>query len=406
MRYRSSIGAVALAVSLGVTLGATVGGALAFDESKYPDWKGAWRRVAVPGVVGQPSYDPTKRGGRAQEAPLTPEYQAIFEANLKDQAAGGQGTDPTYTCLSPGMPRVMTTFAPFEIVVTPQMTNFLIQHIHDSRRIFTDGRDWPKKIVPTFVGYSIGRWIDMDGDGRYDMLEIETRGLKGPRSYDPAGLPFHSDNQSIFKERVYSDKADPNLLHDEITTIDNALTRPWTVTKTYSRLQIKQPEWVEEVCAEGNGDVEIGKEGYFLSGDGHLMPTKKDQAPPDLRYFKLTEPPNGDTKSGVAIPDLSGIWGRWFTFEPPSSGPGPIVSRLRRPDGTMILSVVGDYTNPILRPETAGVVKKNGEMELGGTVLPNPHNQCWPEPSPFTLSIQLGMQLIQRKDEVVAGSKT
>ena len=106
MLYRTAIGAVALAASLCVTFA----GALAFDESKYPDWKGAWRRVAVPGIVGQPSYDPTKRGGAAQQAPLTPEYQAIFEANLKDQAAGGQGTDPTYTCLSPGMPRVMTTF--------------------------------------------------------------------------------------------------------------------------------------------------------------------------------------------------------------------------------------------------------------------------------------------------------
>src|SRR5216684_6363923 len=101
MLYRSSIGAVALAVSLGVTtlgvtLGATVGGALAFDESKYPDWKGAWRRVAVPGIVGQPSYDPTKLPGARQQAPLTPEYQAIYEANVKDQALGGQGTDPTY----------------------------------------------------------------------------------------------------------------------------------------------------------------------------------------------------------------------------------------------------------------------------------------------------------------------
>src|SRR6266852_1963411 len=204
MLYRSSIGAVALAASLGVTLG----GALAFDESKYPDWKGAWRRVAVPGVVGQPSYDPTKRGGAAQQAPLTPEYQAIFEANLKDQAAGGQGTDPTYTCLSPGMPRVMTTFAPFESLVTPQMTNFLIQHIHDSRRIFTDGRDGPDKHEPTFVAYSIARWS-------------ETRGLTGPRSYDPAGIPLHFNNHSVFKERLYSDKADPNSLYDEITTIDN-----------------------------------------------------------------------------------------------------------------------------------------------------------------------------------------
>ena len=282
MQHRNAIGAVVLAALTCMTWT----GAFAFDESQYPDLKGGWRRVAVPGIVGQPSYDPTKRGGIAQQAPLTPEYQAIFAANMKEQEAGGQGTDPTYTCLSPGMPRVMTTFVPFEILVTPQMTNILIQHIHDSRRIFTDGRDWPQKITPSFVGYSIGKWIDTDGDGRYDVLEVETRGLKGPRSYDPAGLPFHADNQSVFKERFYLDKADPNTLYDEITTFDHALTRPWTVTKTYARVPMKQGEWVEEVCAEGNHDVEIHGEGYLISGDGLLMPTKKGQAPPDLRYFK------------------------------------------------------------------------------------------------------------------------
>jgi len=274
------------AITLLASLCATFSVALAFDETKYPDWKGGWRRVAFPGIVGQPSYDPTKRGGSAQEAPLTPEYQAIFLENLKDQAAGGQGTDPTYTCLSPGMPRVMTTFTPFEILVTPQMTNFLIQHIHDSRRIFTDGREWPKTITPTFVGYSIGKWIDTDGDGRFDVLEVETRGLKGPRSFDPAGLPLASDNKSIFKERIYSDKTDPNVLYDEITTIDSALTRPWTVTKKYARLPNRQLEWTEEVCAEGNSDLEIGGQSYFRSADGFLMPTKKDQTPPDLRHFK------------------------------------------------------------------------------------------------------------------------
>jgi hypothetical protein len=274
------------AFTLLASLCATFSGALAFDETKYPDWKGAWRRVAFPGITGQPSYDPTKRNGSEQQAPLTPEYQAIFLANLKDQAAGGQGTDPTYTCLSPGMPRVMTTFTPFEILVTPQMTNFLIQHIHDSRRIFTDGREWPKTITPTFVGYSIGRWLDTDGDGRYDELEVETRGLKGPRSFDPAGLPLAFDNKSIFKERIYSDKADPAVLYDEITTFDSALTRPWTVTKKYARLPNKQPEWTEEVCAEGNNDIEIAGQSYFRSADGFLMPTKKDQAPPDLRHFK------------------------------------------------------------------------------------------------------------------------
>jgi hypothetical protein len=60
-------------------------------------------------------------------------------------------------------------------------------------------------------------------------------------------------------------------------------------------------------------------------------------------------------QSAASIPDLSGIWGRnWFAFEPPSSGPGPVVSKLRRPDGTLILiPVVGDYSNPILRPQAA-----------------------------------------------------
>jgi hypothetical protein len=55
---------------------------------------------------------------------------------------------------------------------------------------------------------------------------------------------------------------------------------------------------------------------------------------------------------------------------------------------------------PILRPHAAEVVKKNGEMELNGIVIPNPHNQCRPEPTPCALSIQLGMQIIQQKDEV------
>ena len=102
----------------------------------------------------------------------------------------------------------------------------------------------------------------------------------------------------------------------------------------------------------------------------------------------------------TSIPDLSGIWGRWFNFEPPSSGPGPVVSKLRRPDGTIIHSVVGDFTNPILRPHAAEIVRKNGELELSGIVIPNPHNQCRPEPTPFVLNIQLGMQIIQQKDEV------
>ena len=293
MRDRSSMPTNVLAAVVLVSLAGawasktlTTSKAWAFDESKYPDLKGQWVRARVPGVTGQPSYDPTKRQGLEQQAPLKPEFQAILEANIKDQADGGQAGDPTYTCLSPGMPRIMNPYGEIEFVITPETTHILIEHIHDSRRIFTDGRDWPKDYVdPTFQGYSIGKWIDTDGDGRYDTLEVETRNFKGPRAFDATGIPLHPDNQTVVKERIYWNKSEPDKLSDEITTIDDALTRPWTVTKRYVREHIERPDWFEEVCSEGNNHVEIAGQNYFLSGDGRLMPAKKGQSPPDLKYF-------------------------------------------------------------------------------------------------------------------------
>jgi hypothetical protein len=220
---------------------------------------------------------------------LTIEYQAILEASLADQATGGQGADPTYTCLAPGMPRIMNNYEGAEFVITPRTTHVLMEHIYDFRRIYTDGRDWPQEIDPTFAGYSIGKWIDGGGMGRYNVLEVETRGFKGPRSYDNTGLSLHADNQSVIKERIFQDKADPNILYDEITTLDHALTRPWTATKKYRRVQSPRPVWHESVCVENNPHVEIEKQGYMLSADGLLMPAKKDQPPPDLRFFTQSQ---------------------------------------------------------------------------------------------------------------------
>ena len=174
MRRGNVIGAIALAVLLCTSFGS----ARAFDDAKYPSLEGQWLRTDV----GTPRYDPSRPAGRGQQAPLTPEYRAVLEASLADQAHGGQGVDPTYRCLSPGMPRIMHAYSPMEIVVAPGTTYILIEHIHDNRRIHTDGRDWPANmdLEPSFAGTSIGHWIDEDGDGRYDQLRIETRGFKGP----------------------------------------------------------------------------------------------------------------------------------------------------------------------------------------------------------------------------------
>src|SRR5258708_22056890 len=153
---------------------------------------------------------------------------------------------------------MMIAWRPLEFVITPETTYIIIADQYPLRRSFTDGRDWPKNVEPTFAGYSIGKWIDENGDGRYDVLEVETRGFKGPREFDATGLPLHLDNQSIFKERIYLDKADRNILHDEITVIDHALTRPWTVDNKYTRNPDPPPELFDSICTEYNPNIFIG----------------------------------------------------------------------------------------------------------------------------------------------------
>jgi hypothetical protein len=279
---REIAGAIAFIAALLVTISDTQ----AFDDARYPNLEGQWERVRLPGVVGNPGFDPTRPAGRAQQAPLTQEYRAVFEANLAELAAGGGGLDASYRCMAQGMPMVMQLYAPAEIIVMPDTTYILIDEVHqEQRRIYTDGRDWPKEIEPSYIGYSIGKWVDEDGDGRYGTLEIETRFFKGPRVYEGT-IPLHADNQSVIKERIFFNKADPNILHDEITVIDHGLTHPWVVTKSYRRNPNPRPVWREFICAENNPHVRIGKEDYMLSAEGVLMPAKKNQAPPDLRYFK------------------------------------------------------------------------------------------------------------------------
>jgi hypothetical protein len=286
MPYRPSIGALALAAFLCLSSAA----ALAFDDASYPDLSGQWLRINQ-GKGGQITFDPTKAWGFGQEAPLTPEYQKILEASIADQENGGQGNwQSGARCFPPGMPATMNGYNSLEFVVLPEVTYVLVEHnlpIH--RRIFTDGRDWPADAEATFQGYSIGRWIDSMGSGRFDVLEVETRDFKGPRVIDPTGIPTHVDNQSIVKERIYLDKSDSKVLHDDITLIDHALTRPWSVNKTFRRNAAAQPIWREENCPGVTLLTKIGNEIYFKGADGKLLPTRKGQPPPDLRYFKQTQ---------------------------------------------------------------------------------------------------------------------
>jgi hypothetical protein len=105
----------------------------------------------------------------------------------------------------------------------------------------------------------------------------------------------------------------------------------------------------------------------------------------------------------ASIPDLSGQWGRDnVAFEPPLSGPGPVMQTVHNADGTIdvLHAWVGDATNPILKPRAAEAVRKFGESSLQGKVVPDLHNRCWPEPPPFVLGAHFGVLIIQERNEV------
>jgi hypothetical protein len=120
---------------------------------------------------------------------------------------------------------------------------------------------------------------------------------------------------------------------------------------------------------------------------------------------------------GASIPDFSGMWGNPYLYgiEPPVSGPGPVTNRSRRrstadADGkpwkgaeaplvSEATKLVGDYTNPILNPAAAAVVKKHAEMSLAGIGYPSPRNQCWPQGVPFVFT-NAALIILQQPDMV------
>src|SRR5262245_15422151 len=154
MRYPASTCAIALAAALL----ATPAVAQVVDFSKYPDFRGQWDRTGPPNNWRQLGGPP----------PLKPEYQKILDASIAEQRSGRPGNWPSTYCHPKGLPELMKGYNPQEINVTPETTYNPTSHNNDVyRRVYTDGRDWPADAERTLVGYSIGKWVDQDGDGKY-----------------------------------------------------------------------------------------------------------------------------------------------------------------------------------------------------------------------------------------------
>jgi hypothetical protein len=110
---------------------------------------------------------------------------------------------------------------------------------------------------------------------------------------------------------------------------------------------------------------------------------------------------NSGKQSAASIPDFSGIWGHpSLGFEPPLSGPGPVVNKSRLPTGESNFDqLVGDYSNPILKPHAAEQVKKLGEISLTGVAFPDPGYLCRPQGVPY-IFWNFEMQMLQQPDKI------
>ena len=202
-------------------------------DAKMPD--------SVPNISGVwqvRGFDRRTKPADGSETPWQPWAQKIFEERAAAEKAGKPMFDPTAACLPSGMPRLIASPYPVEIVQTPDKTVFLYEAQHLFRVVHMNA-EHPRKVEPSFMGHAVGKW---DGD----TLVIDTVGLVKTTQIDEGGT-MHSDALHVV-ERIR--RVDKGL--EILFTIDDpkAFTKSWTAKRTW----IWRPDvrLLEYVCEENN----------------------------------------------------------------------------------------------------------------------------------------------------------
>jgi hypothetical protein len=196
-----------------------------------PNFSGFWDLPYVPNMAqGKEDTVPYTERGR----------QAYQNHDSKD--------DPTANCWYPGVPRIMQSPYPMQIVQTRDYLVLLFEYMRMWRSIPLDGREHPKNMEPSFMGDSVGHW---EGD----TIVIDTVGLKdAPWTWlDTAGHQ-HSDALHVV-ERL---ERKPDSIAYEYTVDDPKMyAKPWIQRRAITPLKITKnlPELIEYSCTENNRDV-------------------------------------------------------------------------------------------------------------------------------------------------------
>jgi len=217
-------------------------------QSQLPDWTGVWELVGGTLFDRTTADPPDGRSGDPgvrQHPPYNAEWEAKYQANMA-RVAQDRFPDPVSTCGTPaGFPRLLNIVDGYEFVVTPKQTWILTENGPNVLRVYTDGRGHlsEEDIWPTYTGDSVGHW---EGD----TLVFTTIGLKGEDGtiVDRTGALLSDQMRVLTRLRKREDR----MMEAVITIADPvALTRPWTVTKTYRRLE-GDVRIKDYACAENN----------------------------------------------------------------------------------------------------------------------------------------------------------
>jgi hypothetical protein len=148
-------------------------------------------------------------------------YQPWAAERVKARMARAGSDDPTSHCFPGGLVRLHTYPAYNKIVQTPALLVILSERETTYRQIFLDGRLLPKDPLPTWKGYSVGRW---DGD----TLVVESSGFRGDDLWlDRKGSPL--TDAATITERMR--RVNYGRLETQLTVTDlKAYTRAFTVT--------------------------------------------------------------------------------------------------------------------------------------------------------------------------------
>jgi len=214
------------------------GYSLLFGQAKTPDFSGiywATQYNAKVQLVG---------GG---DLPLTAAGRAAYEKNMAGLKDGAIVDVARKYCVPDGLPRVLATPYPFEIVQGPPGVITIIYELNHQIRTIQMDKPLPaeKELIafPWYNGHSVGHF---EGD----TLVIESAGFNEKTFIDATGAPHTDQLRTV--ERIR--KVNPNQLEIVITVHDpEYYSRDWQARFVYTQRNDIRIE--DYLCGEPHRDL-------------------------------------------------------------------------------------------------------------------------------------------------------